>query len=207
MIYACLRFLREWASPLTPLNFTLLGGASGFTLAAALAALVGRPRVALPRRLALVLTLLAALGRWRRCAQRAAEAEVDAADGHRHQAPAHRAAARWASWAGLVQHARVLPRQARRAAHGQACVPAVLAVRAADGAAGRWRDAGEAGAWLVAAFACSIGGCWPSAGSSSRRPITRRTSTTRRCRDAVLASRFLAVVLAWAHAAVPRDGR
>ena len=35
MIYACLPFLREWASPLTVSNFILLGGASGFTLAAA----------------------------------------------------------------------------------------------------------------------------------------------------------------------------
>jgi DMSO reductase anchor subunit len=34
MIYACLRFLREWHSPLTIINFILLGGASGFTLAA-----------------------------------------------------------------------------------------------------------------------------------------------------------------------------
>jgi len=38
MIYACLPFLREWATPLTVLNFTLLGGASGFTLASAFAA-------------------------------------------------------------------------------------------------------------------------------------------------------------------------
>jgi len=38
MIYACLRFLREWATPLTVINFTLLGCASGFTLATALAA-------------------------------------------------------------------------------------------------------------------------------------------------------------------------
>ena len=37
MIYACLRFLREWASPLTVINYILLGGASGFTLAAAFA--------------------------------------------------------------------------------------------------------------------------------------------------------------------------
>ncbi|MEO6974468.1 MAG: DmsC/YnfH family molybdoenzyme membrane anchor subunit [Gallionella sp.] len=34
MIYACLRFLREWYSPLTIINFILLGGASGFTFAA-----------------------------------------------------------------------------------------------------------------------------------------------------------------------------
>lgn len=37
MIYACLPFLQEWASPLTVLNFILLGCASGFTLAAAVA--------------------------------------------------------------------------------------------------------------------------------------------------------------------------
>ena len=34
MIYACLPFLREWATPLTVVNFTLLGLASGFALAA-----------------------------------------------------------------------------------------------------------------------------------------------------------------------------
>jgi DMSO reductase anchor subunit len=38
MIYACLKFLREWYSPLTVANYILLGGASGFTLAAAFAA-------------------------------------------------------------------------------------------------------------------------------------------------------------------------
>ncbi len=37
MIYACLRFLREWHTPLTVANYVLLGGASGFTLAAAFA--------------------------------------------------------------------------------------------------------------------------------------------------------------------------
>jgi DMSO reductase anchor subunit len=38
MIYACLKFLQEWASPLTVVNYLLLGLASGFTLATALAA-------------------------------------------------------------------------------------------------------------------------------------------------------------------------
>jgi DMSO reductase anchor subunit len=38
MIYACLPFLQEWRTPLTPLNFLLLGSASGCTLAGALAA-------------------------------------------------------------------------------------------------------------------------------------------------------------------------
>jgi len=37
MVYACIRFLQEWASPLTLVNFFLLGAASGATLAAALA--------------------------------------------------------------------------------------------------------------------------------------------------------------------------
>ena len=38
MIYACLPFLQEWRTPLTVVNFALLGCASGLTLAAALAA-------------------------------------------------------------------------------------------------------------------------------------------------------------------------
>jgi DMSO reductase anchor subunit len=38
MIYACLRFLEEWHTPLTIVNFLLLGTASGLTAAAALAA-------------------------------------------------------------------------------------------------------------------------------------------------------------------------
>lgn len=42
MIYACLRFLQEWASPLTLVNFFLLGCASGFTFATLLAALLAR---------------------------------------------------------------------------------------------------------------------------------------------------------------------
>jgi len=35
MIYACLKFLQEWHSPLTVINYTLLGTASGFILATA----------------------------------------------------------------------------------------------------------------------------------------------------------------------------
>jgi DMSO reductase anchor subunit len=38
MIYACLKFLQEWHSPLTVINYLLLGLASGFMLATALAA-------------------------------------------------------------------------------------------------------------------------------------------------------------------------
>ncbi len=37
MIYAAIKFLQEWASPLTVINYLLLGTASGFTLATAFA--------------------------------------------------------------------------------------------------------------------------------------------------------------------------
>jgi len=37
MIYACLKFLQEWHSPLTVINYTMLGTASGFILATAFA--------------------------------------------------------------------------------------------------------------------------------------------------------------------------
>ncbi|MGD8682036.1 MAG: dimethyl sulfoxide reductase anchor subunit [Lysobacterales bacterium] len=37
MIYACIKQLQEWATPLTVINYTLLGLASGFLLAAAFA--------------------------------------------------------------------------------------------------------------------------------------------------------------------------
>ena len=38
MIYACIKFLQEWASPLTVANYMVLGCASGLTLASAYAA-------------------------------------------------------------------------------------------------------------------------------------------------------------------------
>jgi DMSO reductase anchor subunit len=44
MVYASIRFLQEWATPLTPINFALIGCASGFTLAAALASMLA-PRL------------------------------------------------------------------------------------------------------------------------------------------------------------------
>jgi len=43
MIYASVRFLQEWASALTLINYFLLGCASGLTLATALAAIQGFP--------------------------------------------------------------------------------------------------------------------------------------------------------------------
>ena len=41
MIYACLRFIQEWAHPLTLVNYTLIGLSSGLVLVCALAALGG----------------------------------------------------------------------------------------------------------------------------------------------------------------------
>ena len=63
MIYAGVRFLREWATPLTVLNYTLLGGASGFTLAAGLAASSAPALQHFLAGWALVLTLLGAASR------------------------------------------------------------------------------------------------------------------------------------------------
>jgi DMSO reductase anchor subunit len=63
MIYACLRFLREWYTPLTVINYVLLGGASGFTLAAALAATEAPDVMPVLASWALIITFLGLLGR------------------------------------------------------------------------------------------------------------------------------------------------
>ncbi len=63
MIYACIKFLQEWASPLTVVNYLLLGCASGFTLAAAFAALAATHLAPAYATTALVLTLLGAATR------------------------------------------------------------------------------------------------------------------------------------------------
>jgi len=63
MIYACLRFLREWHTPLTVINYILLGGASGFTLAAALAVTEAPEVMPLLAGWALIITLLGLVGR------------------------------------------------------------------------------------------------------------------------------------------------
>lgn len=63
MIYAAVKAIREWSTPLVPLNYTLLGVASGALLAAALAGYLAEelaPRLALA---AAVATVVAALSR------------------------------------------------------------------------------------------------------------------------------------------------
>jgi len=63
MVYAGIRFLREWASPLTLVNFMLIGCASGFTIAAALSALFAPPLFRFHAAGAVALTLAALLAR------------------------------------------------------------------------------------------------------------------------------------------------
>ncbi|MCB1774801.1 MAG: dimethyl sulfoxide reductase anchor subunit [Gammaproteobacteria bacterium] len=63
MIYASVRFLQEWYSPLTVANFILFGLASGFTLAAAFSAWSGIALVGFFGTWAVIFTVLAALTR------------------------------------------------------------------------------------------------------------------------------------------------
>ena len=64
MIYACIRFIQEWAHPLTIVNYTVIGLASGLVLAGALGVASGQPHF-VPRlgALALAMTALAWLTR------------------------------------------------------------------------------------------------------------------------------------------------
>ena len=63
MIYACIKFLQEWATPLTVVNYMLLGSASGFTLATAFAAYVGSELVTFYGGWAIIITLAALITR------------------------------------------------------------------------------------------------------------------------------------------------
>lgn len=63
MIYAAIKVLKEWSHPLTLVNFTLLGSASGVTLAAAYASFFA-PELAVPlSQSAFALTLLSMMTR------------------------------------------------------------------------------------------------------------------------------------------------
>jgi sulfite dehydrogenase (quinone) subunit SoeC len=63
MVYAAVKVLREWSHPLTVVNFTLLGLASGFCLAAAYAGFAAPALSAPLAQAAFALTLLALLMR------------------------------------------------------------------------------------------------------------------------------------------------
>ncbi|MDA8093855.1 MAG: dimethyl sulfoxide reductase anchor subunit [Betaproteobacteria bacterium] len=59
MIYGAIKFLQEWATPLTVVNYFLLGSASGFTFAAAYAAFAAPKMVAFYAGWAITLTVVA----------------------------------------------------------------------------------------------------------------------------------------------------
>jgi len=59
MIYACLKFLQEWHTALTPINYTLFGMASGFTLAAVYAHLQQSSLLGFMALWAIIFTVLA----------------------------------------------------------------------------------------------------------------------------------------------------
>jgi DMSO reductase anchor subunit len=59
MIYACIKFLQEWATPLTVVNYILFGGASGFMLCTAFAAWHGSGLVDFYGGWAIVMTAIA----------------------------------------------------------------------------------------------------------------------------------------------------
>jgi DMSO reductase anchor subunit len=63
MIYACIRFLQEWATPLTLVNFTLIGCASGVLLLTALAGALNEPLVEPVGAWAMALTVAALVTR------------------------------------------------------------------------------------------------------------------------------------------------
>ncbi|MDT8383777.1 MAG: DmsC/YnfH family molybdoenzyme membrane anchor subunit [Gammaproteobacteria bacterium] len=63
MIYACLKFLQEWHTPLTAINYTLFGMSSGFTLATAYAAQYSSEVTGLFGTWAIILTLAALVTR------------------------------------------------------------------------------------------------------------------------------------------------
>lgn len=63
MNYVCIRFLQEWATPLTIVNYTLLGSASGCTFATALAAALAPELAGTLGAWAVALTVLAAISR------------------------------------------------------------------------------------------------------------------------------------------------
>jgi len=64
MIYACLKFLRQWYSPLTVLNFFLMGCASGFTLATVISAFARDGKLAYFTGMAIALTAVALVSRY-----------------------------------------------------------------------------------------------------------------------------------------------
>ena len=183
MIYACLAFLREWASAADARSTSRsLGSASGFTLAAAFAATAAPGRRSGFWPAGRSRSRCCGRGRARRLAraQRATAAEVDAADGDRRQASAHRPEIDGLH-GRLVQHARILsrPLAQRRCARVKgsfsrwhSSIPCAAARRGCRG--------GSPVVVAAVAFVVQFPACLRSAGTSSPKRTIRRISTIRR---------------------------
>jgi sulfite dehydrogenase (quinone) subunit SoeC len=94
MIYGGIRFIQEWHSPLTVVNFTFLGLASGFMLAAAYSAYLGNPLVGFFGTWAVIATLIALGGRLATLSRNdrlAHKSTLQSAIGVRHRALAQKA--------------------------------------------------------------------------------------------------------------------
>jgi DMSO reductase anchor subunit len=88
MIYACIKFLQEWATWLTPVNYTLFGGASGFSLATFYSSFAAPQLTAFYGSWAMILTVLALITRTAsliRNARLRPRSSVQTAIGVRHQ--------------------------------------------------------------------------------------------------------------------------
>jgi DMSO reductase anchor subunit len=152
MIYIAIRFLQEWASPLTLLNYVLLGCASGTTLAAALAAWGEPSLVPALGAAALALTLAAFAGRaasLRRNARLKPRSTVQSAIGIRHPRIVQRAqgfmGVAYATREFFHGRSAVFLRNVKRGFLLLAFVVPMLMVGAGL--------ASDAGAWMAAAFA------------------------------------------------------
>ncbi|HYN77176.1 MAG TPA: sulfite dehydrogenase subunit SoeC [Lamprocystis sp. (in: g-proteobacteria)] len=94
MVYAGVRFLEEWHSPLTVANFTLFGLASGFMLAAAYSAYLGNPLTVFFGTWSVIFTLLALISRGASLSRNARlkhQSTVQSAIGVRHQSVVQKA--------------------------------------------------------------------------------------------------------------------
>ncbi len=94
MIYGGVRFIQEWHTPFTVTNFTFLGAASGFMLAAAYSAWIGNPLVTFFGTWAVLLTLMGMASRMAHLIQNAQikpKSTVQTAIGVRHTVIAQKA--------------------------------------------------------------------------------------------------------------------
>jgi DMSO reductase anchor subunit len=178
MIYACLKFLAEWHSPLTVINYILLGGASGFTLAAAFAPRRHRNwSVSSPagRRSSPSARLHLALPSLYRNARLKPKSTLQTAIGIKHPKIVQKAQ----GFMGGSFNTREFFHGSRlRCCGGEVVFPAGrLSAAAFVVVVWNARRHRRAGSGLRGAV-CSA--CWPSAGSSSPRPIIRRTCITSR---------------------------